>query len=45
MRGAFEKEYGGSYYIGIIKNGKVTDHKLCVNEKTLDKIKTPLLLD
>ena len=45
MRGAFEKEYGGSYYIGIIKDKKVIEDQLCVNEKTLEKVKPPILLD
>jgi hypothetical protein len=45
MRGAFQNKYGGSYYIGIIKGEKVTEDQLCVNEKTIDKIKPPILLD
>ena len=45
MRGAFQNEYGGTYYIGIIKGKKVIDDQICINEKTLHKIKPPILLD
>jgi hypothetical protein len=45
MRGAFQNKYGGSYYIGITKGEKVIEDLLCVNEKTSDKIKPPILLD
>ena len=45
MRGAFERIYGKSYYIRIINGKKRTEDQLCVNDRTLEKIKPPILLD
>lgn len=45
MRKAFQKNYGGTYFIGITPGKTVTEDLLCVNEKTLSKTKPPILLD
>lgn len=45
MRSAFQRVYGESYYVGIKDTGKRIENQICVNEKTLEKIKPPILLD
>lgn len=45
MRKAFQTVYGSSYYIGIIKGPKRIEDRICINDKTLEKIKHPILLD
>ncbi len=45
MRQAFEVVYGSSYYVTIIKGGKRIKDQICLNNRTMEKIKPPILLD
>lgn len=45
MRRAFQMVYGETYYVGIKETGKRIENQICVNEKTLEKVKPLILLD
>lgn len=45
MRGAFQRVYGPSYYVGITGTGKRIENQICINDKTKEKVKPAILLD